>query len=119
MKIKALVVLIGTAVGSTAAVAQNALSNQCLSPEQLDCTPTLNCEQLHDDRECNKCLVSFFGACQLRGNDPACEAAKASRNGAYAAEKAQCEAQKASQKSQCEAAFEALKTVAAACKQQN
>jgi hypothetical protein len=117
MKIRALTLLIGTLVGCTTVNAQNSDTIQCLSPDLIDCTPIQNCVQPRDDRDCNKCLLSVFGRCQMQGNDPLCEAAKASRNGVYAADKLQCEAQKASQKLQCEATKESLKAAAAACAQ--
>jgi hypothetical protein len=40
----------------------------------------------------------------VRGNDPACEVAKASQNAIYSTQKACCEAQKAAEKTACEAA---------------
>jgi hypothetical protein len=79
-----------------------------------DCSPHFNCDlkvdsrdcrgpcpHNHDTRECNECLVSAFGRCQVRGNNPACEAAKAGQNAIYdtnyeACTKA-CEAAKAAQ----------------------
>jgi hypothetical protein len=66
------------------------------------CVPTGDCSPSHDDRECNRCLVSAFGHCAVRGNDPACEAAKAAQNGIYAAQKAQCETAKEQDRLTCE-----------------
>ena len=106
-----------TAAGSTAANAQ-AQPGRCPSAEMIDCTPTRNCEKAQDTRDCDKCILSAFGRCQYRANDPACEAAKAAQDSAYAVEKAQCEAEKAAQKAQCEATKEAVKRSAAECAQQ-
>jgi hypothetical protein len=51
----------------------------------------------------------------VRGNDPACEAAKASQNQVYAAQKASCEAQKSAEKLACEAAKAAVEAQIARC----
>ena len=68
-----------------------------------NCAPTRDCSFSHDTRECNRCLVSAFGHCAVRGNDPSCEAAKAAQNAIYAAQKAQCEAAKEQDRVTCEA----------------
>ena len=75
-----------------------------------DCTPTRDCDHLphnHDTRDCNRCLLSVFGNCVQRGNDPVCEAEKAAQNAIYdadyAARKADCERIKAQEKVGCEA----------------
>jgi hypothetical protein len=63
-----------------------------------DCTPTKNCDlqvdtrncrrprnctHNHDTRDCSACILSAFGRCQVHGNDPTCELAKAAQNAAY------------------------------------
>src|SRR5262245_58451063 len=68
-----------------------------------NCAPIRDCSFSHDTRECNRCLVSAFGHCALRGNDPSCEAAKAAQNGIYAAQKTQCETAKEQDRVSCEA----------------
>ena len=75
-----------------------------------DCTPTRNCSFVanKDTRSCNRCLVSnLFGGCIVRGNDPFCEAAKASQNAIYQADaagkKIDCERLKTQKKITCEA----------------
>jgi hypothetical protein len=84
----------------------------CEVPPTIDCTPKQDCSLNADTRECNTCVVSLFGHCSIRGNDPACEAAKAAQSALYAAQKAQCESQKVAQKAACEATKEALKSAA-------
>ena len=85
-------------------------------PDTLDCTAKMECSKARDQRECNTCLIrNPFGGCIARGNDPACEAAKASQNSIYDAQRAACEAQKAQQKLSCEQARAALKARFAAC----
>src|SRR5271163_1257857 len=79
-------------------------------PPTLDCTPQQNCDLHTDTRECNRCLASAFSHCIVHGNDPGCEAAKASQNAEYEAQKTQCEAQKSQQKLNCEATKAALAT---------
>jgi hypothetical protein len=70
----------------------------------IDCTPTIDCSPAVDTRSCNTCLVSSGGGkCLIRGNDPTCEAMKATQNQLYSAAKAACEAQKAAAKLRCEA----------------
>jgi hypothetical protein len=77
--------------------------------DKIDCTPTRDCRDKRDcaqrqecaqRNDCNRCLVSAFGRCQVRGNDPTCEAGKVLRKG-------QCEAQKVALKAKCEADKEA------------
>jgi hypothetical protein len=106
--------------------------------DRRDCRRPPTCQHNHDTRDCNRCLVSAFGClvsafgrCQVRGNDPvceaqkaaqnvaydasynacinsgfttdmACEAAKAGQNAAYSAQKLGCETNKAGLKLQCE-----------------
>src|ERR1700730_6878634 len=94
VKTVALILVFWTAAGSIAANAQNAEPGGCPSAEKIDCTPTRNCEKSEDQRDCNRCLFSAFGRCQVRSNDPACEAAKAAQNSAYTVLKAQCETEK-------------------------
>lgn len=89
----------------------------CVTIQPVDCNAlaqSISCELLRDERECNKCMVSVFNKCQVRGNDPACEAAKAAQNQMYTIKKAQCEAEKAVRKGQCEATNAAIKQ--ASCK---
>jgi hypothetical protein len=103
-----------------------------LQVDRRDCRRPPNCQHNHDTRDCNRCLVSVFGRCQVRGNDPvceaqkaaqnaaydagytacinsgfltdmACEAAKAGQNAAYSAEKLGCETNKTGLRLQCEA----------------
>lgn len=85
----------------------------------MNCSPTRNCEfsKSHDTRNCNSCLLRApricilggcsGGQCVQRGNDPICEAAKASQNAAYEAaysgRKADCERLKTQDKIGCEA----------------
>jgi hypothetical protein len=91
---------------------------ECPAPANtIDCTPTRDCAQPHDVRNCSACIVKnpFTGGCMVRGNDPACEAAKASQNQVYAAQKASCEAQKSAEKLACEAAKAAVEAQIARC----
>jgi hypothetical protein len=103
----------------------------------IDCSPTAACDARqctfsqtnHDERSCNVCLIPniFTGGCTQRGNDPICEAAKASQNAIYAAdanlrkadcdrlaiqEKTACEAGKVATKALCETKKEALNALA-------
>ena len=73
--------------------------------EKIDCTPTRDCSDKREcaqrqdcaqHAECNRCLVSVFGHCKVRGNDPGCELGKEHR-------RLQCEAQKPLLKAKCEA----------------
>ena len=74
----------------------------------IDCRPTKDCSQPQvtrdcsqplDTRDCSACILRHpLGGCLERGNDPFCEAAKASQNALYAANKSACEAANASQK---------------------
>ena len=61
-----------------------------LQVDTRDCRRPPSCQHNHDTRECNRCLVSAFGRCQVRGNDPGCEAAKAAQNSVYDAGYAAC-----------------------------
>jgi hypothetical protein len=94
-----------------------------LKVDTRDCRGS--CPHNHDTRECNECLVSAFGRCQVRGNNPvceaekasqnaiydtnyeactnACEAAKGAQNALYAKDKFGCETNKIALKGQCEA----------------
>jgi hypothetical protein len=96
-------------------MAQSPTGSTCPALPNIDCTPTQNCTLNSDDRECNRCLVSVFNHCTVRGNDPACEAAKAAQNAMYAAQKTQCETQKAAQKAACEGTRAQLIAAAANC----
>jgi hypothetical protein len=101
----------------------------------IDCTPTKECsprqcsfESNHDTRNCSACLVhNPFGGCVVRGNDPFCEAAKATQNAIYttdanlrkadcdrlaAQEKLSCEVEKSATKLLCETKKEALNALA-------
>jgi hypothetical protein len=102
----------------------------------MNCTPKRECAQTrqcdfpasHDTRDCSACILNNpFGGCILRGNDPWCEAQKATQNTIYDADatakkidceriketnRFQCEAEKSGQKSLCEAAKEGLKRLA-------
>lgn len=68
--------------------------------------PTRVCDftPCHDSRDCKRCFVQhpFGGGCLVEGNDPGCEAAKASENARCqmeaAAAKADCERLKAQEK---------------------
>ena len=100
---------------SAAALAQD--QPTCVTIPPVDCNAlaqSISCDLLRDERECNKCLVSLFNKCQVRGNDPACEAAKAAQNQMYTIKKAQCETEKDLRKGQCEATNGAIKE--ASCK---
>ena len=82
-----------------------------------DCTPTRNCtptrscdfQANHDTRDCSGwCVIPnvFTGGCSVRGNNPSCEAAKATQNKIYEADyalKLDCERLKSQEKLQCEA----------------
>ena len=98
MKGVLLILVLWATAGITAATAQNTQPGECPSPELIDCTPTQSCARPRDGRDCNRCVFSVFGRCQVRGNDPACEAAKAAQNSAYDVEKAACETEKSGQK---------------------
>lgn len=88
----------------------------------IDCTPTRSCEAISvrkDTRNCRNCLAKNpFGGCLVFGNNPLCEAAKASQNAAYQADAAgkkldcerlktrtepNCETEKRVAKAECEA----------------
>jgi hypothetical protein len=89
----------------------------CVAIQPVDCNAlaqSISCDVPHDTRECNRCFISLFGKCQARGNDPACEAAKAAQNQMYSIKKGQCEAEKAVRKAQCEATNVAINE--ASCK---
>jgi hypothetical protein len=89
----------------------------CVNIPPVDCNAlaqSISCDVPRDERECKKCLVALFGRCQVRGNDPACEAAKAAQNQLYSIKKGQCEGEKAVRKGQCEATNAAIKE--ASCK---
>jgi len=116
--VAALILVLGTAAGATAANGQSVGPAECPSPELIDCTPIQKCEQTRDTRECNVCLLKVFGRCQLRGNDPTCEAAKAGQNVAYETERARCEADKAVRKAKCEATKAAVEKAAVECAKQ-
>jgi hypothetical protein len=111
--VAALILVLGTAAGGTAANGQ-----PCPSAELIDCTPIQKCEPTQDDRDCNRCLVKLLGRCQLRANDPACETAKVSQNAAYDIERAKCEADKTVRKAKCEATKAAVVRAAAECAKQ-
>lgn len=95
-----------------------------------ECASTRSCDfsASKDTRDCNACLIwkprvcilgrCAGGGCGLRGNDPVCEASKATQNTLYQADaaakkldcenikardKASCEFEKAGQKALCEA----------------
>jgi hypothetical protein len=91
-------------------------SQNCEAPPTIDCTPKLDCSLNIDTRECNKCLLSLFGHCSVRGNDPACEAAKGAQNAMFSTQKVQCEGQKTAQKAACESTKAALIAAWTACK---
>ena len=89
----------------------------CVTIPPVDCNAlaqSISCGVPRDERECERCLVSLFGKCRARGNDPACEAAKTAQNQMYSIKKGQCEAEKAVRKGQCEATNAAIKE--ASCK---
>ncbi|KAA0698105.1 hypothetical protein DTW90_14515 [Neorhizobium sp. P12A] len=97
---------------TTAAVGNDGFVDQFCNPIR-DCTPNRDCTAPSFQpvtRNCYVCLLKnpLTGSCIQRGNDPACEAAKASQNAAMeaagVAQKAQCEASKASEKLSCEIA---------------
>jgi hypothetical protein len=119
--------------------AREQLSQRIAFPDEttVDCTPTRDCsprrscdfEPCRDTRSCNRCLVTnpSTGGCVQRGNDPACEIAKAVENERCrveaagrrldcerlkAQEKATCELEKSGEKVLCEAGKEALKRLA-------
>jgi hypothetical protein len=71
------------------------------------------CSRNRDTRSCDRCLVSAFGRCIQRGNDPACEVSKASQNAAYDAAAASCEAEKATQNAVYDALHAACEASAA------
>jgi hypothetical protein len=95
----------------------DAPSNSCPSTCGLDrCerkVDTRDCTSQRDTRECNRCLVSVFGRCQARGNDPTCEIAKAAQNKMYEANKVTCEIQKQQENAQNSAAYAACMSAAA------
>lgn len=83
-------------------------TTECARLSEIDCTPKRDCTPPHDTRECNRCVLSVFGHCNIHANDPACEAAKAAQNQLYATQNAACEALKARDRAECESAKEAL-----------
>ena len=89
----------------------------CPPPEnKLDCTPTRDCSLRVDERVCRVCLLTnLVGGCIQYGNDPACEAGKASQNAIYGAQKAQCDVEKAAEKTSCEATKAAIELRIAEC----
>lgn len=77
----------------------------------VDCTAPSDCSISHavDSRSCAVCVASSpWGGCLIQGNDPVCEALKASQNAAYAAEAARqmaaCEQSRTMSRTTCEAA---------------
>lgn len=65
--------------------------------------PLRSCTVGHDERDCSTCLVwRPWGGCALRGNNPLCEAAKATQNKLYEASGALCQADSARLKGECE-----------------
>lgn len=76
------------------------------TPRQ-DCSPTIDCAQ---SENCSACLLRnpLGGNCIQRGNDPICEARKATNKAVCesqkSARKASCEVEKTAEKSRCEAA---------------
>jgi hypothetical protein len=73
------------------------------SASLINCTPSKRCDQPHDERSCGGCIKRpFHGGCWIHTNDPVCEAAKATQNSIYAANKAACETEKTSLKLACE-----------------
>lgn len=121
MRVYGLVIVAAFCGMSLAVHAQEASTNTCPAPQNtIDCTPTRDCSlQSHDERNCSACILrNPFGGCLVRGNDPACEAAKASQNQIYLAQKAACEAQKAAEKASCEAAKAAVEARIAECAKQ-
>jgi hypothetical protein len=87
------------------------LDSKCAPLPDYDCTPKQECKLRVDSRECSRCYLGGIGC----ANDPECEAAKASQNAAYAADKAACESRHELQKSNCEAAKSAAKAATDAC----
>ena len=76
-----------------------------------DCSPSGSCDLHVDQRDCSTCVLPniFTGGCSKRGNNPACEVAKAAQNAGYATAKAACETQKSTEKANCEAQKTAAK----------
>jgi len=73
------------------------------SASLIDCTPSKRCDQPHDERSCGGCISRpLVGGCWIHTNDPVCEAAKATQNSIYAANKAACETEKTTLKLACE-----------------
>jgi hypothetical protein len=99
---------------------QQKLSQEIKFPDEstVDCTPTRACDFVpcHDDRGCNKCLLYIGDHCVTTGNDPFCEAAKATENARCqteaAGKKLDCERLKSQDKLLCETGKEALKRLA-------
>ncbi|MEM7101239.1 MAG: hypothetical protein AAF541_23455 [Pseudomonadota bacterium] len=79
-----------------------------------------------DTRSCRACLLRAFGRCQVRGNDPICEASKAAQNAIYQTDynarvldcnriremrRVACMAEKATEKALCETGKEVVKRI--------
>jgi hypothetical protein len=118
--------LLADALGSAFGQAKPCITAQGPVPEQsfskkvalpdettMDCTPTMSCDQPHDERDCSTCIIPniFTGGCSQRGNDPVCEAAKAAQNTIYDGNKLACETAKTAKKGACETAKEGLKQI--------
>jgi PleD family two-component response regulator len=87
----------------------------CLMTESCNgmCASNRDCTLPMDSRSCGHSL-SIFGT-QIVINDPACEAAKASQNQFYAAQKSVCEINKATEHAECEIRRSLCLSVATAC----
>ena len=78
-----------------------------LRPPSAPCVPhsctldkdTRDCSQSLDVRDCNVCVLSAFGRCLSRGNDPTCELQKAIKNKESDVAKAKCEQERDAQNS--------------------
>jgi hypothetical protein len=79
----------------------------CDLPSCDAASSAVECRRQIATRDCSACLVrNPFGGCAVRGNDPVCEATKASQNASHASEFAACEERKISAAKVCIAARE-------------
>jgi hypothetical protein len=121
VKTAAIVVLLGiTTTGAQSPAPSQPPTGAAVDPCQAECAlqicdwqqDTRVCEHKHDARSCDRCLVSAFGKCAQRGNDPICEASKTTQNVSYDADYNSCEASRAVQNANYNAAHAACEALA-------
>lgn len=81
-------------------------TTNCVQPLPRDCASNRSCDFPLEVRECEICVFRspFSQSCQIRANDPSCEAAKAAQTNLVQVKRAQCEADKVAERASCESA---------------